>query len=92
MSSTITRSGRTFEGMAYPDAHPLTVPDRFVTRVHMFDVPATLREHAHNALGDLSGNVWWTVGEFRYAGEGCYETAVACRNRRGQVEYGIESE
>ena len=92
MSETITRSGRTFAGMVHPDTHPIATPDAYVKRVHMFDVPAPLRDHAHASLGELSGDEWWTVGEFRYAGEFCYDTAVARRNERGQVEYGIEAE
>lgn len=85
--------GKAFTGMVHPDTHPITSPDGYVKRVHMFDIPAPLREHAHYALNDLSGDGWWTVGEFRYEGEGCYDTAVARRVMRGGhvvVEYGIE--
>lgn len=94
MTDTIARSGKAFAGMVVPDTHPLTVPDRYVSRVHMFDIPASLREHAAYSLNDLSGDQWWTVGEFRYAGED-YDTAVArrvLRDGRVVVEYGIESE
>lgn len=90
----IARSGKTFEGLAYLDTHPLTVPDRYVTRVHMFDVPAVLRDHACTSLDALSGDEWWTVGEFRYQGED-FDTAVARRVLREgcmAVEFGIESE
>lgn len=86
---------RAFEGMAYPDTHPLTVPDRYVRPVGLFEVPPLLREHAYAALGDLSGGQWWTVGEFRYQGEGCYDTAVArrvLREGRMAVEFGVECE
>jgi hypothetical protein len=87
----IVRSGRTFEGMAHPDTMPLVVADRYVKRVHMFDVPAPLREHAHAVvLLSRQGGVWFTLGEFRYAGQTCHESAVCRRNGRGQVEYGIE--
>lgn len=90
MAQTVERMGRTFVGMAHPDTHPLVVPAKYVKRVHMFDIPAPLREHAHNSLAELSGDVWWTLGEFRYAGEADYDTAVCRRNRRGQIEYGID--
>lgn len=83
------RSGRTFTGMTIPDTHPMTLPAAFVTRVHMLDVPASLRAHAAYALGELSGDEWWTVGEFRYEGEEYYDTAVA-RRVAGQIQYGIE--
>lgn len=83
------RTGRAFTGEVIPDTHPTTLPAAFVTRVHMFDIPATLREHAAYALGDLSGDEWWTVGEFRYAGESFYDIAVARRDR-ATILYGIE--
>jgi hypothetical protein len=91
-ATAVVRSGKTFEGMVFPDTHPLTVPDARVRRVHMFDVPALLRQHAHESLHTLSGEEWWTIGEFRYTRED-YDTAVA---RRAMVagnmiiEYGIE--
>lgn len=83
---------KTFVGMAHPDTHPVTTPGEYVKRVHMFDVPTSLREHASYALGELSGREWWTVGEFRYEGEACYDTAVARRTDKGVIEYGIETE
>lgn len=92
MAQTVERTGRTFVGMVYSDTHPIVLPAEYVKRVHMFDVPAPLREHAHNSLAGLEGDVWWTLGEFRYSGEADYDTAVCRRNRQGQVEYGIESE
>lgn len=94
METMVKRSGKTFAGMVYPDTHPVTVPERYVTRVHMFDIPAALREHAAYALGELSGGEWWTVGEFRYAGED-FDTAIARRvlvGGRMVIEYGVESE
>lgn len=93
-NETPTRSGKTFEGMVFPDTHPLSVPDTQVRRVHMFDVPATLRQHAHESLHSLCGEQWWTVGEFRYTRQD-YDTAVARRVTRDghtTVEYGIECE
>lgn len=92
MTQAVERTGRTFVGMVHRDADPILMPAEYVKRVHMFDVPASLREHAHNLLADVCGDVWWTLGEFRYSGEDCHETAVCRRNRRGQVEYGIETE
>lgn len=92
--TTVARSGKTFEGMVFPDTHPLTVPTQHVRHVHMFDVPATLRQHAHESLHTLSGEEWWTVGEFRYTRQD-YDTAVARRVTRDghmTVEYGIECE
>lgn len=83
------------EGSIVPDTHPVTVADKWVKRVHVFDIPVTLREHAHNVLSDLSGDEWWTVGELRYSGQPEYDTAVArrvLRNGRMAVEFGIESE
>lgn len=79
--------------MVYLDTHSLSVPVNYVERVHMFDIPTSLREHAHCSLNDLSGDEWWTVGEFRYEDGADYETAVArrvMRSGRVTVEYGIE--
>lgn len=99
MSETvISRSGRVFAGMVYTDSNPCKVsadhPDH-VDRVDMFDVPATLREYACTFLdGEAADGTWWTVGEFRYAGED-YITAYARRvHRDGRiaVDYGIESD
>lgn len=84
----------TFEGMVYPDTHPLTVDSTYVRQVGMFHIPAALRQHAYESLGDLSGDEWWTVGEFRYAGQD-YDTAVArriLRDGRMTMEFGIEGE
>lgn len=100
MSETmISRSGRTFDGMVYADSNPCRVsaeyPDH-VKRVHMFDVPSTLRAHACTFLDTQAADeTWWTVGEFRYAGA-CedYQTAYArrvIRDGRVQVDYGIEN-
>jgi hypothetical protein len=86
------RSGKVFEGMAYPEDFPSTVPGGYVTRAHMFDVPGVLRERAVHVLGTREGGVWWTVGEFRYAGED-FSQAVArrvMRDGRMVVEYGLE--
>lgn len=93
-TAAVVRSGKTFEGMVIPDTHPLTVPGRSVRRVHMFDVPTTLRQHAHEALHALSGEEWWTIGEFRYTRED-YDTAVARRVMVAGsmiIEYGIEED
>ena len=99
MSETvISRSGRVFVGMVYTDSNPCKVsaerPD-YVKRVHMFDVPTTLRTYACTFLdGEAADETWWTVGEFRYVGED-YITAFACRvyrDGRIQVDYGIERE
>ena len=92
----IGRSGRVFAGMVYTDSDPCRVsaerPD-YVERVHMFDVPSTLRAYACTFLdGEAADGVWWTVGEFRYAGED-YITAFArrvIRDGRVTVDYGIE--
>lgn len=86
--SMIVRKGKGFIGNVYTDPAPLPVTTGTVQRVHMFDVPASLREHAVYALGDLSGGQWWTVGEFRYTDSPDYETAVA-RRVGAQVQYGI---
>lgn len=82
---------KAFEGVAITDTHPTIIAAVYVRKVGMFDVPASLREHAVYALGDLSGGVWWTVGEFLYAGESVYDTAVA-RRVGVQVQYGVEKE
>jgi len=79
---------RKFEGMAYPDACPLVVMGADVERVHMFDIPTSLRDHAAKVITPMSGEAWWTIGEFRYAGED-YATAVAQWSRAG-VTFGIE--
>jgi hypothetical protein len=88
-------SRRSFAGMVYPDVAPLTVGDRWVTRAHVMDIPATLREHACTFLDrQAADGAWWTVGEFRYYG-GDYVTAVARRVLRAgrvAVEYGIEGD
>jgi hypothetical protein len=91
MAVQVVRQGRAFTGGVIPDGLPTTVGDRFVCRVHMFDVPAEVRECAAYALGDLSGGTWWTVAEFRYAGQDVWDTAVA-RRVGAQIQYGIEKE
>lgn len=94
MADTVVRAHRTFEGMSCPESHPVTVRDRYVTRVHMFDIPTSLRNHAYQTLDALSGGEWWTVGEFLYTGESCYDVAVArrvMREGRMVIEYGVES-
>ncbi len=73
-----------------PDTHPIEISGAGVERVHMFDVPASLREHAHYMLGELSGNVWWSLGTFLAQGETLLDSAVCRRNERSQVEYGVE--
>lgn len=86
------RSARPF-GMVFPDAHPIVMPDEYAKRVHMFDIPASLREHACTVLDTLSGGVWWSIGEFRYAGDMDFTTATARRvlvNGRMAVQYAIE--
>lgn len=88
----IQRSGKTFEGVVCSVTQPMWIPVHHVRRVHMFDIPAVLRERANYSLNGLAGNEWWTVGEFRYAGEG-YDMAIARRVTRGGrtvVEYGVE--
>lgn len=89
MVAAVVRSGREFTGMVVPEGLPTEVASRFVRPVHMFDVPAVLREHAGYALGDMSGSRWWTLGEFRYVGEDVCESAVA-RRVGAQIQYGIE--
>lgn len=91
--ATVKRQGRTFVGMCHPDSQPVMADDRDVRRVHMLDVPTPLRQHAYESLGDMSGDQWWTVGEFRYTDEPEYDTAVArrvMRNGRMAVEFGVE--
>lgn len=93
-STQPVRQHKGFAGMVYPDPVPTTMPDRDVTRVHMFDIPTSLREHACTQLDSMSGGAWWTIGEFRYEGED-YGVAVARRALRGgrmAVEYGVESD
>lgn len=90
VQAQVVRQGRAFEGDVIPDGLPTRVEGRFVTRVHMFDVPAQVREHAWDALGDMSGGMWWTVAEFRYAGQRVYDIAVA-RRVGSQIHYGIET-
>jgi len=95
MTVTAQTTVRAFEGMVCPDTHPLTVPDRFVRPVSLFEVPPLLRDYAYQALGDMSGGQWWTVGEFRYQGEEWHDTAVArrvLREGRMTVEFGTECE
>ena len=91
MSTTTT--GRTFGGMVFPDANPVTVDARWVHRVHMFDVPTSLREFAAGVLSPVSGDEWWSIGEFRYTDTpySDYVTAVA-RWRRTGIEYGVEGD
>lgn len=84
----LNETGKAFAGMTYPDAHPICVPVRHVKQTTMSAIPAPLREHAQACLSAVSGDEWWTIGEFRYAGED-YTTAVARWKRTG-IEYGIE--
>lgn len=79
-----------FSGMVYPDTAPLVAPDTAVKRVHMFDVPTVLRDHAASVVTAVSGDHWWTVGEFRYADED-YVTAYAQWSRAG-VTFGIDDD
>jgi hypothetical protein len=74
--------------MVYPDAHPVTVPDRYVERVTADEAPAALREFAAGVLSAVSGSEWWTLGEFRYMGED-YSVLVGRWTRTG-IEYGVE--
>lgn len=87
--------GRVFAGMVFPDDAPITSPQEYIKPVHMFGIPAQLREHAHTFLdGEAADGQWWTVGEFRYAGED-YLTAYArrvIRDGRVQTDYGIETD
>lgn len=89
MTAQVVRQGRAFAGGVVVDGLPTRVGDRFITRVHMFDVPAEVREHAAYALGDLSGSTWWTVAAFRYDGHDMHDTAVA-RRVGAQIQYGIK--
>jgi hypothetical protein len=80
--------------MVCPDSNPLRVPDDAVRRVHMFDIPTTLRSHAYALLDMLPGGRWWTVGEFQPRPDVYAKTAVARRVLHGDrlaVEFGIES-
>lgn len=78
----------TFDGMVFPDTNPLRVHDEDIRYVHMFDVPTALRNRAYQALDLLPWYEWWTVGEFRYAGED-YVTAVAHRGADGRISFGV---
>lgn len=92
MSETVgSRGGRVFEGMAYPDANPLRVHDEDIRYVDVSDIPQVLCDRAHQALDLLPSCEWWTVGEFRYAGED-YSTAVARRGADGRVTFGVETD
>lgn len=96
--TVVSRSGRVFAGMVYTDSDPCRVsaerPD-YVRRVHMFDVPSTLRAYACTFLDrEAADGTWWTIGEFRYAGED-YITAFArrvVRDGRVTVDYGVEAD
>lgn len=79
-----------FSGMVYPDASPIMAPDTAVKRVHMFDVPTGLRDHAATVITHMSGDHWWTIGEFRYEGED-YTTAYGQWSRAG-VTFGIDND
>jgi hypothetical protein len=77
------------------DTHPVTIDSRYVVPVGMFEIPATLRQHAHEVLGDMSGGEWWTIGEFLADGETLADTAVARRRRdAGEmvIVFGVEGE
>lgn len=82
-----------FAGMAHTDGMPLRVDDRDVTPAHMLEIPVPLRDHAVSFLDTAEAGQWWTVGEFRYAGDTEYDTAVArrvMRDGRLAVQYGVE--
>ncbi len=86
------RQAQTFLGMVHPDSHPVTVANRWVTRVGGCDIPDPLREFAAGVITAMSGDEWWTIGDFRYADNPhTYVTAVA-RWRRAGIEYGIEGD
>lgn len=75
------------------DTHPVTVRDRDVEPIALRDVPSELREAAATALGSLSGDEWWTVGEFLDDGETLSDTLVARRvlvGGRMAIQYGVE--
>lgn len=96
--TVVSASGRVFAGMVYTHSDPCEVSAEYldhVMLVSLLDIPSVLREYACTFLdGEAADGTWWTVGEFRYAGED-YQTAFArCvdRNGRVSVEYGLESD
>lgn len=101
--SLAKRPSRPFDGVLYPIGRPFRVSEGCVKRVHMFDVPTVLREHAHAVVSGEPGTGWRAVGEFhvtdgsygtdRNALRGACVTVVARRVVRGgavSVEYGVE--
>lgn len=88
--STAVREYKSFTGSVHTDPTPERADAGEIRQVHMFDVPASLREHAAWALGDMPGGAWWTVGQFRYTDSPALKTAVA-RRMGAQIQYGIEN-
>ena len=68
---------------------PTVVGESRVRLVDLFDVPTSLREHAHTVLADVWGPVsyWWQVGEC-FPG-GVRHVLAAYRLRDGGMRYGV---
>ena len=67
---------------------PMVVGDQMVSRVHMYDVPASLASHAHALLRAMCGPLtsrWWVMGEYTLEGDRLTLVARVAGNR---VEYG----
>lgn len=98
MTMTMTRGTDTNAtdadaGGIVPDWYPAVLRELRVERLHVFDVPTTLREHAHNVLPiqrEDESVTWWTIG--RMPVDGVSRWVVAHRMPGGAVAYGLETE
>lgn len=72
--------GVTIDRYIRPDYEPVVISaGNLRERMHTYDVPASLRQHARSILTDVthgpaSYTIWWTIGTFRHQGT---ETGIA---------------
>ena len=66
--------GVTLDRHIRPDYEPVVIsPGNLTERMHTYDVPAALRQHAREILSDrthgpASYTVWWAIGTFSHRG------------------------
>lgn len=77
------------------DREPFEVPNAYITRVNLRDIPDDLRTRAAEIIDGLPMDRWHTLGTFVDTGEILADTAVVRRTYKGNkiaTEYGVETE